>query len=159
MMKKKLLLDLGNVIVKVDFTPWISWIMRKSGIEDMARVRAVLSSSLFYDFEFGNIDENEFSTRLGKLFGFTCTVSELEEHFCAIFPGPVEGMDLLLQERAALGSVYCLSNTNKIHLNYLRHHFPVMEKFTKVYASHEMHKRKPYPGIYWDVARDLQLAS
>lgn len=156
-MKKTPLLDLGNVIVKVDFTPWLSWIMKKSGSEDMAHAKKVLSSSLFYDLEFGNISDKEFNDRLGKLFGFTASQSEMEENFCSIFLGLVDGMESLLAGLAEKGPVYCLSNTNKIHLNFLREKYPQLSVFTKLFASHEMHKRKPYPGIYRDVARDLNL--
>jgi glucose-1-phosphatase len=151
------LLDLGNVVVKVDFAPFFSWIAERSGGGDPRHVEKLLVSSLFYDFEAGSLSREGFARRFSKLYGLEFSPAEFEERFCGIFPGVVDGMDSLLDELAGAGPVYCLSNTNEVHLEFLRARFPVMNKFTRIFASHEMGKRKPYPGIYRDVARDLDL--
>lgn len=64
-------------------------------------------------------------------------------------------MEEALRELAASGPVYCLSNTNEIHLEHCRREYPVLTHFTQIFASHEMRRRKPYPGIYRDVAANL----
>lgn len=156
-MKPTPLLDLGNVVVQVDFRPFLEWLGAKAGHRGTDQVSSLLSSSLFYDFEFGHISRAEFARRVGRLYGAELPIAELEERFCAIFPGLVEGIEPLMEELAAEGPVYCLTNTNEIHLEYIRGRFPVMQKFTRVFASHEMGRRKPYPGIYRDVARELNL--
>lgn len=154
-MRKTPLLDLGNVVVQVDFSPFLSWLSQKAGHEDPARISPLLRSSLFYDFEFGNMEPVEFARRLSSLYGADIWLPELQEQFCGIFPGLVEGIEPLMEELS--GRVYCLSNTNKLHLDYIHERFPVMKHFRKVYASHELHQRKPYPAIYRDVALDLGL--
>lgn len=156
-MKKIPLLDLGNVVVKVDFTPFLEWLAEKSGSGDPEKHRKLLSSSLFYDFEFGNIGRAEFSRRVNALYGMRVGGAELEERFCGIFPGLVDGMERALEELAGEGPVYCLTNTNEIHLEHIRKTYPVMERFTRVFASHEIRRRKPYPGIYRDVAHELEV--
>lgn len=156
-MKKTPLLDLGNVILKVDFAPFLDWLTERAGPANHDRARAFLSSSLFFDFEFGSIDRKEFARRLSVLYDTEITVPEVEKRFCDIFPGPVEGMDQLMEELLAAGPVYALSNTNEIHLDWLHLHYPVVKCFTKLYASHEIHMRKPYPGIYRAVAEDAGL--
>lgn len=153
------LFDLGNVIVKVDFNPFVSWLTEKSVHGDPEKARALLRSSLFSDLEFGHIGREEFSRRLRGLHGAEFTQEELEERFCAIFPGEVEGMVELLGELAAEGPVYCLSNTNEIHLEWLRERRPeLLRPFTRVFASHEVRARKPYPGIYRGVADSLGVS-
>lgn len=154
-MNKILLLDLGNVLIKVDFTPFLGWLAERSGKEP-EKIRAITTSSLFYDFEFGGISRAEFARRVGLLYGAPISLQEVEEHFCGIFPGLVEGMEDFVSELAEEGPVFCLTNTNEIHLEHCRARFPVLEKFTKIFASHEIHKRKPYPGIYRDVARAIE---
>jgi putative hydrolase of the HAD superfamily len=156
-MKRTPLLDLGNVVVQVDFQPFLRWLAEKAGHSGTEQVSALLRSSLFYDLEFGHISRAEFVRRVGGLYGAKLPAAELEERFCAIFPGLVEGIEPLMEELAAEGPLYCLTNTNEIHLSYIRENFPVMKKFTRVFASHEMGRRKPYPGIYRDVARELNL--
>ena len=149
------LFDLGNVIVHVDFEPFLQWVADKAGHGDSNRVRPFLSSSLLFDLEFGSISRDTFASRLGRLYGAEFPLAELEDRFCDIFPGIVAGMEGVLDELAEAGPVYGLSNTNEIHLNRLRERFPLMKRFTKVYASHEMARRKPYPGIYRDVVQEL----
>lgn len=156
-MKRTPLLDLGNVVVQVDFQPFLAWLAEKAGHPATDQVAALLRSSLFYDFEFGHISRTEFVRRVGRLYGVELAAADLEERFCAIFPGLVEGIEPALEELAAEGPVYCLTNTNEIHLEHIRARFPVMAHFTRVFASHEMGRRKPYPGIYRDVARELNI--
>lgn len=156
-MRKVPLLDLGNVVVKVDFTPFLEWLSQRAGHGEIAKVAPLLRSSLFYDFEFGHISRREFARRLGGVHGASFTEDELAQKFCDIFPGLVDGVEPALDEMIGAGPVYCLTNTNEIHLEYIRARFPLLSRFTRVFASHEMGRRKPYPGIYRDVARELDL--
>jgi HAD superfamily hydrolase (TIGR01509 family) len=156
-MPKTPLLDLGNVILKVDFNPFLDWLKERAGPANQERAAAFLTSSLFFDFEFGSIGRVDFARRLSDLYGTTFSVADIEHHFCNIFPGPVEGMDALVREMLAEGPVYALSNTNEIHLDWLHVHYPLVKEFTKLYASHEIHMRKPYPGIYQAVADDIGI--
>lgn len=150
------LFDLGNVVIRVDFEPFLVWLAERSSSGCREKAGTVLRSSLFYEYEFGNISRQQFAQRLGALYGAEIPLSELEERFCGIFPGPVEGIDEVLTELAAQGPIYALSNTNELHLEWLRrNHAGLMGKFTKIFASHELRARKPYPGIYRDVAEAL----
>lgn len=151
------LFDLGNVIVKLDFDPFFSWLAEKAGDPDRTRVSRFFHSSLYFDFEFGSISAETFVRRMGQLYRAEISLAEAEEKLCSIFPGLVEGMPELLEELMASGPVYCLSNTNNIHLNYLRGRFPLLTRFTGFFASCEMGKRKPYPGIYRDIADQLAI--
>lgn len=151
------LLDLGNVVVQVDFRPFLGWLAEQAGHGDPVRCESFLRSSLFYDFEFGQISRAEFTWRVGKLVRREVSEGELAERFCAIFPGLVPGMEAAITELLAEGPVYGLSNTNEIHLEYLRARYPVMSQFTKLFTSFEMQRRKPYPGIYREVAAELEV--
>jgi HAD superfamily hydrolase (TIGR01509 family) len=153
------LFDLGNVIVKVDFSPFLSWLTAQSASKDRAHAQSVLKSSLFYDFEFGKVKGPEFARILASLYSAEFSAQEAEAAFCSIFPGLVPGMVELLGELARRGPVYCLSNTNEVHLDWLRHNLPeCLSSFTRVFASHEMHERKPHPQIYRNVAAALSAA-
>jgi len=153
------LFDLGNVVIQVNFTPFLTWLAERSESKSLEKAGAVLRSSLFYDYEFGSISRVQFTHRLIALYRADFTQAELERHFCDIFPGPVEGIEALLQELVASGPVYALSNTNEMHLKFLLRRFPeIMGKFTRIFASHELGARKPYPGIYRNVSDALQVA-
>lgn len=155
-MKKIPLLDLGNVVIQVDFRPFLARLAEGAGEGKKELVSQLLGSSLFFDFEFGAISRTEFTKRINGLYAAHFSQAELEESFCGIFPGLVEGIRPAMEELAAAGPIYALSNTNEVHLEWLvRNHPGVMGLFTKVFASHELGARKPYPGIYREVARRI----
>jgi FMN phosphatase YigB (HAD superfamily) len=150
------LFDLGNVVIEVNFAPFVGWLAERSG--NPAEAARVLGTSLFFDYEFGRITRAQFASRLADLYGGNFSLSDVEERFCAIFPGPVSGIEELLHELAGEGEIYALSNTNELHLEWLnRYHGALMGKFTKIFASHELGARKPDPGIYLQVARSLAV--
>lgn len=150
-------LDLGNVVVQVDFKPFCEWILEHSPARDIEHVQNFLRSSLFYDYEFGNISTEEFIERMGKLFGTQFDEIAFSRKFCEIFPGYVEGMPELLNEFTERG-IYCLSNTNELHLSHCIEQFPEIKLFKQIFASHQIHKRKPYPGTYREVAKLLDIS-
>ncbi len=157
-MKPIPLFDLGNVVVKVDFSPFFSWLTERSEFHDLEKARGVVHSSLWSDFEFGDLSREQFAARLKATYRAEFTQNELEESFCAIFPSAVEGMVELLGELASRGPVYCLSNTNVIHLSWLKAHRPeVLRYFTRVFTSFELRQRKPFPAIYNSVAEELRV--
>lgn len=150
------LFDLGNVVVRFSWEPFISWVCRVSGNHDRAHAEAFLKSSLFFDFEVGAVSREEFGRRVAAIFGAEFSQLELERAWCSIFEGLVPGMPEWLAELAAKGPVYCLSNTNEVHLEWIGRQMPAaLVSFTKVFASHELRMRKPFPEVYLEVARQL----
>lgn len=150
------LLDLGNVVIQVNFQPLLKILAERAGEEHKANTRNFLSSSLLFDFEFGAISRTEFTHRVNALYGANFSQEEMESSLCGIFPGLVAGTVPLMEQLSAAGPLYALSNTNEVHLEWMwRHHPGVMRNFTKIFASHEMGARKPYPGIYLKVAENL----
>lgn len=145
------LFDLGNVVLKLDFSGFESWVSERATVTYPEGVMGRLGpSSLWHDFEFGNIDSLEFTRRVGAIFGTNFDAHEFQHKFCSIFPGTVPGISDLLSELS--GRVYCLTNTNKMHYDFITHRFQEMKHFAKVFASHEMRMRKPWPGTYQAVA-------
>jgi FMN phosphatase YigB (HAD superfamily) len=155
-MISKTLLDLGNVIIKVDFQPFFVWLSTKGKFSNPSEYDFFVKSSLFYDFEFGQISRKDFHHRASQLLGLSVGVSEFEEKFCDIFPGYVDGIEEFF---ATFNEpLYCLSNTNEIHLDYLRKKFPLILSFHSLFSSYDLQKRKPYPGIYREVANRLDVS-
>ncbi len=152
------LLDLGNVMLKIDFDRFAAWIMERSEIRDIEEIRKFPRSSLWAEYEFGNIEKKDFVRRARALFRAEFSDAEFEDKFCDIFSGTVPGMEKLLDDFLAAGPVYVLSNTNELHQKRYTELFPFLSKVTKIYASHEIHKRKPYPGTYRDIVKEMGVA-
>jgi HAD superfamily hydrolase (TIGR01509 family) len=153
-MGKKTLLDLGNVVIQVDFRPFFAWTAKHGKYSTAEEYHFYLRSSLFYEFEFGQLPRKEFFRRSKELLGLNSNQDEFEEKFCAIFPGLVPGVEDFFQEFS--DPVFCLTNTNEIHLEYIQKEYPIMERFAKIYSSYELQKRKPYPGTYREVAKLME---
>ena len=148
--------SLGNVVIKVDFHPFIRWLAQESESGNLDEAEAVLRSSLFFELEFGRIDREGFLRGIGDVFKIKSSADEIEKRFCSIFPGSVDGMVELLGEISREQPVYALSNTNELHLSWIRRQHPeTLDPFQKVFSSHELKKRKPDPGIYQDVCDAL----
>lgn len=152
------LFDLGNVFLKVDYTKFWNWIMENSNTKDLDTAKKFHTSSLYYDFEFGNLSTKEFIARMEKLYNGTFHEDEFTSRFCDIFPNFIEGMPALIQELRSRGDVFCLTNTNELHYNYFTEKFKSeLEGFTHIFSSHLLHKRKPYPGVYREVSSILEV--
>jgi glucose-1-phosphatase len=150
------LLDLGNVILKVDFNPFLQWVSEHSETKDLSKIHQFSHSSLYYDFEFGNINAKEFIERMSKLVNGNFPEEEFRFHFCNIMPSLVDGMGEVLEKLRKSGNVYCLSNTNELHYEHFMEKYKnELSLFTNIYASHKLRKRKPYPGIYKEVTRQI----
>ena len=149
------LLDLGNVMLKIDLDRFVRWVQERSEIHDVETIRKFSRSSLWAEYEFGNIEKKDFIHRARLLFRGNFTDAEFEDKFCDIFSGVVPGMEKLLDDFLAVGPVYVLSNTNELHQKRYQELFPFLNKITKIYASHEIRKRKPYPGTYRDVVKEI----
>jgi FMN phosphatase YigB (HAD superfamily) len=150
------LFDLGNVVVRFSWEPFITWACGLSNNHDRAHAEAFLKSALFIDFEVGAVSREELGRQLAAHFGAEFSQPELERAWCSIFQGLVPGMPEWLAELAGKGPVYCLSNTNEVHLDWIAREMPLaLGSFTKVFASHELRMRKPFPEIYREVARQL----
>jgi len=59
-----------------------------------------------------------------------------------------EGMDELLSSLSAKYPLYLISNTNRMHFEYIKENFKILRHFEKMFASHEVGARKPEPAIY-----------
>jgi glucose-1-phosphatase len=148
------LLDLGNVIIQIDFSPFWQYVSEKSGIADLEKIKGFHHSSLYYDYEFGNISSKEFIARMSKLYRTNFPPDEFAEHFCNIFPGIIPGIDESIRTLAGTGPLYCLSNTNELHyLCFMEKYKDLLSSFTEVFTSHLLGLRKPYPEVYWEVKR------
>ena len=68
-----------------------------------------------------------------------------------------KGMDALLGKLKQKYPLYLISNTNKMHFDYLLENFKVLRHFKQTFPSHEVGHRKPDPQIYKKVLRKIRL--
>lgn len=113
----------------------------------------VKGPTCFAAFEAGEISEAEFQEALSAIAGKPISKEALLECWNALLGEmPLHRVDLLvhLQKKYRL---FLLSNTNSIHIAYVRayfeqHNIVFWDLFERVYLSHEIGLRKPDPRVF-----------
>jgi glucose-1-phosphatase len=68
-----------------------------------------------------------------------------------------KGMDQFLARLKKKYPLYLISNTNKMHFDFIKKNFKILRHFKKTFPSHEVGHRKPEPQIYKKVLRSIKL--
>ena len=68
-----------------------------------------------------------------------------------------KGMDQFLTRLKRKYPLYLISNTNKMHFDFIKKNFKILRHFKKTFPSHEVGHRKPEPQIYKKVLRSIKL--
>lgn len=68
------------------------------------------------------------------------------------------GMEALLRRLKKRYPLYLISNTNKMHFEYIKKKFPgMLRHFTRTFPSHEVGSRKPEADIYRKVLHTIRF--
>lgn len=154
MQLKNVILDLGGVLINVDFNK-TKEAFEKLGVKDYANFFSQHHASpLFQDLETGKISEIQFYDGLRSLSGLTVSNEEIETAWNAML-GNFELPNL--QWLAALKNnyrVFLFSNTNAIHykrfaeLCQSQTGNSIESYFETAYFSHTLGLRKPAPDSF-----------
>ncbi len=147
-MLKTIILDLGNVIVPLNFPAAYDAMSSRCGVPAAELQKRFATTGLFHAFESGSIEPEEFFRQSMELIGGEMTFAEFSEIWCLIFLPQTfipESMLLSLRERYRL---VLLSNTNAIHIPFLRAQYPLLRHFHAQVLSHEVRQMKPGAAMY-----------
>lgn len=140
-----LLFDIGNVLVRFDFTTAAARFAAQSDY-DTAQVLERLS--VFKDdLESGRISDDDFVTQSIGRIGFRGTREDFIRIWSDIFVSN-EPMVALVGRLAADHPLYLLSNTSGLHKTWLFENFPVFRHFKGGIYSHEARSMKPGEDIF-----------
>jgi glucose-1-phosphatase len=163
---KNILFDFGGVFLQVDYKRTEQAFIN-AGITNFHDLYSQQSASpLFEDLETGKIDEKNFYQQLRQTSGvdlsdetiMRCWNSILGEYY----PAAIEKAKQLKEYYR----LFLFSNTNIIHykcfMNIYHEQFgkdDFNDLFGKVYYSHEVGVRKPYPESYTWVLKDAEISA
>ncbi len=142
---KHVVFDLGKVLVDFSYSQLLP-ILRKRGalirdVEDFAdRVRLI-------EYEHGQISTDEFLLGINALLSAPLDEIELKNAWCGIFT-PIPQMLSLARLLHTQVGVYIISNTGKIHWDYLQERFSLTNFCKDAFASFEVGQMKPITAIY-----------
>jgi len=161
---KNLVFDLGGVIINIDFDRTYRALATLAGLSYEDTLARVKKEELFYRFETGKLEEEEFLSLVRNAFCPKSGEDEIRQAWNALLLDiPRERIDLLSRLRKKY-RLYLLSNTNYTHIlevnNILANSCGVgnlRDLFDKVYYSYEVNMVKPDVGIYKFVCEDSVL--
>jgi putative hydrolase of the HAD superfamily len=115
----------------------------------------------FFAYERGELNDVEFRSMLRRIFSLQATDIQIDEAWNAMLLGvPAKKLELVKKLKNRF-SVYVLSNTNNIHIQYVNEKLlngqSLDAHFYKCYYSHAVGLRKPEPEIYRHVLEDAGL--
>jgi HAD superfamily hydrolase (TIGR01509 family) len=140
-----LLFDIGNVLVRFDFTA----AAQRFAAQSEATTEQVLSLLAPFkdDLECGRISNGDFVAQSMVRIGFRGTKEEFIDIWSDIFTEN-EPMIAAVEELATEHPLYLLSNTSGLHKEWLYAKFPVFRHFTGGIFSHEAGSMKPDEPIF-----------
>lgn len=111
------------------------------------------------EFECGRISAQEFHARVEKQLNCTFPYPDFVAAWNCIFTAEVDSTLELVHKLHDAGKVKVgiLSNTNQLHMDYLRDRMPVFAALAHVYASHEIGHRKPDASSYLHVLEKMNV--
>lgn len=163
-MKKidNIIFDLGNVILDIDYLSTIK-AFEKIGIENASILYSKSSQTKIFDqLETGKITKEDFILEIQKIIP-KASKSEIINAWNAIIKDLPESRIDILKNLKDKFSIFLLSNTNSIHIDYIvkkigeRKYDEFYNLFDKVYYSHEVKLRKPDPNIFKLVINENNL--
>ena len=160
MKPKALLLDLGNVTVRLNGADWFGRIGRACAPpRSPEELKALLAEAdgPHHRHERGRLDgpgvHRAFQERLGLTLDYPAWLALWNGYF-----EPNRPMEALVARLRGQVRFWALSNTNAEHLAHLKLNFRVFDTFEGITASNEVGSAKPEPAIYQAAIAGLGLA-
>ena len=163
-MKKidNIIFDLGNVIINIDYQSTIN-AFEKIGITNAKDFYSKSSQKNIFDkLEIGKITREDFVLEIQKNIPKT-SKAEIINAWNAIIKDLPQSRINLLKDLKNKFSIFLLSNTNTIHIDYIFENIgkdryqEFYNLFDKVYYSYEVKLRKPDPNIFELVIEENNL--
>ncbi len=152
------LFDLGNVLIRFDHMLAAKRLTNRTAIPPEALCQLLYESPLVTDHDEGRISARQFHEGVQRQLGVKIPYQEFVVVWNEIFWEEKEmtgRVEWLLRHYP----VYLISNTNRLHFDYLRRWYPVLEKLNGWILSYEVGALKPKLEIYQRALERIQLPS
>jgi putative hydrolase of the HAD superfamily len=147
-MIKAILLDLGNVIVPVDFARCHAAFSEVSSLPPAEIPARLRPTGLSERFETGRMSPQEFADEVCVALGMRATYPQFWEIWSTIFLPETLISESLLEGLRRRQRLVLLSNTNAVHFQFARERYALLGHFDDYVLSYEVGAVKPSPAIY-----------
>ena len=139
--------DLGNVLVSLDTGKFVRKMMSLSGL-GAEQLRAGFAGDLVPRYECGLLDTSEFLEQLCRRLGVQITESDFAAVWTGLFHDELLIPEDLIRKLAREYQLWAISNTNKMHFEFIRSHYRFLDCFRGWILSYEVGAAKPDPAIF-----------
>ncbi len=156
-MIKTLLFDFGDVFLNLDKEATTRELKKLGAIQFTKEMQLVNN-----EYEKGEITSNAFLKRYKKWFPNVSKQQLIDAWNAILLDFPEHRIQFIEQLAASKKhQLLLLSNTNEIHINWVKENIQYFERFKKCfekfYLSHEINIRKPDTAIYKFVLKNNQI--
>jgi FMN phosphatase YigB (HAD superfamily) len=145
-MIRAFLFDIGNVLVRFDFSRALRAVAALSDVAD-EREALLRIETVKLDYEDGRLSRADFLRQAFEILGYRGTEAQFIAAWQGIFWENAP-MTALVGQLHGKFPLFLLSNTNDMHVEGLFRDFPVFQHFTGATYSHEARASKPHREIY-----------
>ncbi len=142
-----LMLDIGMVLVNLNFQPLADRMRALSGVQPAVLQAALGEGNLIRNYETGQITEENFHEEICRRLGARISWCDFLDAWYSIFDQPIIP-DATLASLARIVQMWTLSNTNKLHFDFMLRHFTFLRHFEGFVLSHEVGAMKPDARIF-----------
>lgn len=154
---KAVIFDLGNVLVNFDAEKAVRRFAADCGVPVTKAWWHFFVSPHEKAYTRGEITCNDFYSAAKEVLKLKVDFETFRYYWNDIF-WENEGMDELLAALKKKYALFLISNTNRMHFDYIQTNFKVLRHFDRLFASHEVGARKPEAAIYKKVLEDIKFA-
>jgi HAD superfamily hydrolase (TIGR01509 family) len=153
---RAVLFDLGGVLLDTDWDRALAaWQCHSPLPPAQLRERFVFDEP-FRRHETGHLDDAGYFAHLRQVLALDCDAAQVEAGFNAILVAEIAETVALLEGLRDRVPRHAISNTNPAHVAHIRRAFPgFLERFDRVFTSHEIGHRKPHPATFEHVLRAI----
>jgi len=146
--------DLGNVLVKADHFRFCRPFAALAHLTPEEVYTRVFGSELEPGYDTGRLTSQDFYQRVMDRFDLALPYPRFSALWNGIF-APLEDMEATVARLADRYPLYLLSNTNPLHFQYIKEHYPLLRHFRRFILSYEVRSRKPEPAIFQALIREM----
>ncbi len=152
---RAVIFDLGRVLVQVDTQKlWHFFFPTDAGQDVQQVLGRIMADPIMMQYSLGRIQTQEFYQKLQDDYRLGLSYDAFVFGWCDIF-APMEGMDSLVAQLSGKVRLGLLSDTDPLHWDYIRRHYPLMEYFPKPTLSFQIGSVKPSRDSYLAAAGNV----
>ncbi len=158
-MTRTVLLDLGNVVLGIDFRRVFAAWARSAGIDEQRFYDRWAMDEAYEAHEVGAIDFATYAAALSKRFDVHMPEAAWRAGWNDLWTEPFAGVVQRLPEVAQRYGLYGFTNTNESHVEQWRANYrQELAAFQHIFVSSEIGRRKPSPDAYRYVCGEIGTA-